>query len=386
MKPWVVGPFELFLHAETHLKEAGDADKRMALVGFDNVVETSVQTFLELHPAQRNNLDLDRGKVQTWKTNFHTKLDFLEWLCEKRSAASGTPKDEMIWYHNLRNSLYHAGNGFVPALRHIQGARSAAKWVIEFLFGIDVEAELQNELESTDQRPPTPPQGPSAVEEPSSADRQVRLMDLVEIARDSLATYLLRQGIPVKSKDSLRQLLLVASDRSPGLPVQIIEASKGAIGVRNMIAHGGRPATTADVEEAIQSIQELIKISELQEASFEMLPQLQRKYPGWIREQLLAARIVKRANSVYLELTERIGVGDLLDESVKRTDLSFIGDGPPDDSLYFPPSMSPDELARRFIDDFDSFSIYHCTDLFNEVGADGAQREHFLKKSVPDQS
>ena len=49
---------------------------------------------------------------------------------------------EFIYYHQLRNELYHNGNGMVPAEEHIQGARTAAIWTFSILFGYDAESLL----------------------------------------------------------------------------------------------------------------------------------------------------------------------------------------------------------------------------------------------------
>src|ERR1051326_8517754 len=55
LKPWMKATFELIVHAETHLREGGDFDRRMAHIGFDNAIEVAISTYLGLNPFTRNN-------------------------------------------------------------------------------------------------------------------------------------------------------------------------------------------------------------------------------------------------------------------------------------------------------------------------------------------
>src|SRR5688572_29278793 len=129
LKPWAAGPFELIRHGEGHLKGGTDFDKRMALVSFDNAVEVSIATHLQLHPSQRGGKTYDGKKTQHWLSHFHTKLEFLEeYLAEKKTPAE-VSIDEIVWYHQLRNELYHSGNGMTPEQHCLAGARRAAVWV-----------------------------------------------------------------------------------------------------------------------------------------------------------------------------------------------------------------------------------------------------------------
>lgn len=151
LKPWAVGPFELIKHAEGHLRGGGDLDKRMALIGFDNAIEASIITFLSLNPSQRSGRKFDRANVDRWLRNFHSKLEFLEHyvvsLCEMTMLVG---RDEIIYYHQLRNELYHNGNGFVPAEAHLLGAREASTWVFDTLFNADSEKILNLDLPPTE--------------------------------------------------------------------------------------------------------------------------------------------------------------------------------------------------------------------------------------------
>ena len=45
---WAVGPFELLVHAEEHFRRADDIDRRLAVIGFDNAIESGITTYLSL--------------------------------------------------------------------------------------------------------------------------------------------------------------------------------------------------------------------------------------------------------------------------------------------------------------------------------------------------
>jgi hypothetical protein len=53
LRPWARGPFELIRHADEHYHSTGDVDRRIALIGFDNAIEVSIDVFIRLHPKVR---------------------------------------------------------------------------------------------------------------------------------------------------------------------------------------------------------------------------------------------------------------------------------------------------------------------------------------------
>ena len=87
LKPWAQGPFELIVHAESHMRDGEDFDRRMALISFDNSIEVSITTYLTLNPIQRNGAQYQREDVARWLTNYHTKLDFFNDEVHRRSLA-----------------------------------------------------------------------------------------------------------------------------------------------------------------------------------------------------------------------------------------------------------------------------------------------------------
>jgi len=143
-EPWVYGPLELIKHAEEHQLANGDFDKRMALIGYDNAIEVSIRTFLQLHSTQRRGAEYPKVQVNTWLTNYHSLLDFF--FDEFLTNLVQTPqiaKKIYIHYHDLRNNLYHEGKNFVPVERDIQGTRAAALYTFSVLFAVNGEELLQ---------------------------------------------------------------------------------------------------------------------------------------------------------------------------------------------------------------------------------------------------
>jgi hypothetical protein len=104
----------------------------------------------------------------------------------------------------------------------------------------------------------------------------------------------------------------------------------------------------------------------------EILPDLKRKYPGYLMPDFHSVKIVHIDGVVYLESVRHRHPG-LRDEVIERIDLSFIAD---DDAPMFPASRSLEDNARLFVHQLDEFSMIQCTDLFtDEAYAEIARRQ-----------
>lgn len=149
LAPWASGPFELLVHAEGHLREGDDLDRRIALISFDNAIEVSIATYLTLNPIQRGGRSYPRDQVDAWMTNFHTKLDFLESEIDARNLAWSVERTHIIWVHDHRNEQYHGGRKGTPERSVLELARTAALWVFSLLFDVsDPESEIEGALAS----------------------------------------------------------------------------------------------------------------------------------------------------------------------------------------------------------------------------------------------
>lgn len=58
-------------------------------------------------------------------------------------------REDLIYFHQLRNDLYYEGRGLVPAEDDIKELRKAALWIFSILFDIDTEKFLQNSLSNS---------------------------------------------------------------------------------------------------------------------------------------------------------------------------------------------------------------------------------------------
>jgi hypothetical protein len=152
-KPWTWGPLELIRHANGHYMARDDTDRRIALIGFDNAVEVCIDVFLNLNPMLRGGYQLEREAKQKALRNYHTKIEFYDSYVQETGADIRISVPAIVWYHSLRNQLYHSGNGMVPEAHVIEGARQAAIDVFRVLFGESVDALLEGQPAS--QEPPS---------------------------------------------------------------------------------------------------------------------------------------------------------------------------------------------------------------------------------------
>lgn len=155
LEPWIYSLLELMKHAEEHRQANGEFDKRIALIGYDNAIEVSISTYLQLHPTQRGGASYANEQVNKWLANYHSLLDFffdefMKTLGQKPPIA----KQNVIYYHKLRNDLYHEGKSFVPTERDIENARKAALYIFSTLFKVKGEELIQTlaPLHTTGQR------------------------------------------------------------------------------------------------------------------------------------------------------------------------------------------------------------------------------------------
>lgn len=148
LKPWAKASFELIVHAELHLRDGGDFDRRMAHIGFDNSIDVAIMTYLNLNPIQRNGKSYKREDVLRWMSNYHTKLEFLQDEAEEREWVLRIPNDEVAYYHGIRNEQYHTGGHGIPEFDDLSALRVAALDTFAMLFGIlDVEQVLEECLQ-----------------------------------------------------------------------------------------------------------------------------------------------------------------------------------------------------------------------------------------------
>jgi len=136
LKPWARGPFEQILHAEIHMLNGEDFDRRIALISFDNAIEVSITTYLTLNPIQRDGIQYKKDDVIKWLDNYHSKIAFFMDEVDKRNLPVEIEKSIIVWYHDIRNEQYHGGTRGIPESHVLDGIRKAALWVFSVLFDV----------------------------------------------------------------------------------------------------------------------------------------------------------------------------------------------------------------------------------------------------------
>ena len=109
MKPWTSGPRELIEHAKEHFEQGSAFDMRIAFISIDNSVELIIKTYLGLPKRIRKSDGPSRRKLYEASNSFPDLLDLIEEFGEKK--LEGVELGDIEWYHRIRNTLYHDGNG-----------------------------------------------------------------------------------------------------------------------------------------------------------------------------------------------------------------------------------------------------------------------------------
>jgi len=354
LKLWARGPFELIRHAEGHLRLGTDFDKRIALIGFDNAVEVAINTFLQLHPRQRGGRQYRKDDVEKWLANYHSKIDFFfDRFLKEANASVPITIEEVIWLHNLRNELYHSGNGLVPEEHNLVAARATALSVFSTLFEVDAEAMIDHQVSTS-----TVSSNANEVLSP----RMTFLERFIELEK-SMSALLTVLGVPARG--GAGQLWKAFARECGQIPTGLTSSFEQALKVRNAMVHGN-PTGLGD-EELIRLSAEIAKLNAFTTAyafSLDIFPELARKYRKWLRPEIRSVRVVQRGGTVFLEINSR--KEGFTDEQVTRTDLGFIAS---DSGPLFMPDRTAQENAARFVDLLDPYDLINCTDLFTSDGA-----------------
>jgi hypothetical protein len=138
--PWQSGPAELLSHAIQHLHRDSDFDKRMAFLVLDIGVETLLKTFLTLPDEVTKVQGSFAERKKAAEGSFHD-------LVRGTDRASGPRLKKLNlshvqFYHDLRNTLYHQGNGITVPVEKAQGYAQLAVDLLRVLLDVDLSDEL----------------------------------------------------------------------------------------------------------------------------------------------------------------------------------------------------------------------------------------------------
>ncbi|MGB4066804.1 MAG: hypothetical protein WBK08_02115 [Nitrospira sp.] len=146
--PWQRGPRELFQFAITAYASPDEAGRRISFLLIDVCVETTLRTFLGL-PVKISGSGKEYSDLKQYANGtFHNLTKGVE------AAAPGRiPDDELHhlrFYHNVRNRLYHEGNGITIPEEHVRGYGTLAAKLLKELLGIDGHALLSHAWKQVD--------------------------------------------------------------------------------------------------------------------------------------------------------------------------------------------------------------------------------------------
>lgn len=146
MKPWTTGPRELLEHAIEHFEKGSPFDHRASFIGIDNAVEVIIKTYLGLPRRIRKSDGPSRRKLTEASNSFPELLD----LFEEYGADNleGIELGDIEWYHRIRNTLYHDGNGVTVDEDKVDSYLQIAVILFNNLFEEDFKKEVPLEPSS----------------------------------------------------------------------------------------------------------------------------------------------------------------------------------------------------------------------------------------------
>lgn len=109
MKPWTSGPRELLEHAIEHFEKGSAFDYRISFISIDNSIELMIKTYLGLPKRIRQTDGPSRRRLSEASNSFPELLDLLDDFGADK--LEGIELGDIEWYHRIRNTLYHDGNG-----------------------------------------------------------------------------------------------------------------------------------------------------------------------------------------------------------------------------------------------------------------------------------
>jgi hypothetical protein len=232
-KPWTSGPKELLDHARSHLGSRTAFDFRIAMVSIDNAVELAIRTFLGLPKRVRGGDGPSRRELEV-AIGFPDLLDLLEKY--DGDKLTGVELGDIEWYHRLRNTLYHDGNGVTVDPEKVDAYNQIAHVLFQNLFGTIVSPE---------------PEPPAA----SLLGEFILKWAALETRVRSLAAIHLPKRTPTAHSAMSLYDGLIAKGVAPTSVRRLLE---DVARTRNSVIHGTTPASPADLKRLIADVDTIL--------------------------------------------------------------------------------------------------------------------------------
>lgn len=349
---WTRGPIELLRHGEEHLRAGTEFDRRMALISFDNAIEVTIATYLELTPEQRGGVVYPPKQMVEWKKTYRSKLKFYDQHMRKRQVSVRNAIGQILWHHSLRNQMYHEGNGLSPDTSAVQWMRTAALEVFSNLFKIDAESLLSQALS-----PSVEPGQPK-----DTRDVQVRFLETMT----TLENVVKRSAdavLPAAEKQTLTlaEMVRVLATYVPELVEPNCQVVRWAEERRGEMQEQGTAQAPDDkLLQVLPVLERFANLLARYSISYDMLPALRGRYhPGFpdlaeefgraddkLRADLISVRVAQSDQDVYV-------VSVFADEGEPAGSRSVFTEISRDSMMYMDCLIAADDLGEATVSWFE---------------------------------
>jgi hypothetical protein len=134
--PWQSGPTELFKFALENFRQPDEINRRISFLLFDIGMETLFKTYLSL-PEKVTKTPLPYAERKKYANGqFHDLLKGIRLAAHTK--INETDLNHVEFYHNIRNKLYHQGNGITVRQDHVNGYATTATTLLKQLLEVDL--------------------------------------------------------------------------------------------------------------------------------------------------------------------------------------------------------------------------------------------------------
>lgn len=146
-RPWLKGSLELLKHAVYHFRQGTPADLRFAMIHTDNAIELAGRLYLKMEVRLQDTLS--PGEVKELDRYFDKLLKHLS----SQLAWDNLTRSKIEYFHEIRNDLYHNGNGISVIPEIVSSYITTASHLLEQMYGVSFsqsekvpETELVNSV------------------------------------------------------------------------------------------------------------------------------------------------------------------------------------------------------------------------------------------------
>jgi hypothetical protein len=143
--PWKKGPSELVTHAIHHYHQKTDFDNRMSFLLFDVGLETILKTFVSM-PEKISSVKFSfQKRKEAIDGGFVSLINIVE---DAYKFPTTIDIHNVIFYHNIRNKIYHEGNGITVSNEILHTYGLMVVEILKLLIDVDLtdDFNIQNKI------------------------------------------------------------------------------------------------------------------------------------------------------------------------------------------------------------------------------------------------